>query len=44
MDVREGVISQRLGHVALDQIGGGVHLGDAQIFNDRSRFAVGRVR
>ena len=42
-DVREGVIGQRFGHAAFDQIGGRVHLGGAQIFNDRSRFAVGRV-
>ena len=41
--VREGVIGKRFGHAALDQIGGRVHLGGVQIFNDRSRFAVGRV-
>jgi hypothetical protein len=40
VDVREGVIGQRFGHAALDQIGGRVHLGGAQIFNDRSCFAV----
>ena len=43
MDVRGGVIGQRFGHAALDQMGGRVHLGGAQIFNDRSRFALGRV-
>jgi hypothetical protein len=43
MDVREGVVSQRFGYAALDQIGGRVHLGGAQIFNDRSRFAVGGI-
>ena len=43
VDVRKSVVGQRLGHAALDQIGRRVHLAGSQIFDDRSRFAVGRV-
>jgi transposase len=35
MDVREGVVSQRLGHAALNEIARGTHLGGPQVVDDR---------
>ena len=43
VDVGKGVVGERLGHAALDQIGRGVHPGRTQVFDDRPRFAVGRI-
>ena len=43
MNVRKRVVGQGLGHAPLDQIGRRVHPGGAQVVDDRSRLAVGRV-
>ena len=43
VDVGKGVVGQRFGHAALDQIGRRVHPGGAQVVDDRSRLSVGRV-
>ena len=43
VDIGEGVVGQRLGHAAFDEIGGGVHPGGAQIVDDCSCLPVRRV-
>jgi hypothetical protein len=43
MNVGKRVVGQGLGHAPLDQIGRRVHLGGAQVVDDRSRLPIGRV-
>jgi hypothetical protein len=44
MNVGKRVVGQGLGHAPLDQIGRRVHLGGAQVVDDRSRLPIGRGR
>src|SRR4029450_6859896 len=43
VDVREGVVGQRLMDALLDEIGCRVHLAGPQVIDDRSGLLIGRV-